>query len=127
MPFNSQYRKRKLPKDSRTIPLPGAKDRGNGEDFGTYFRCWNCGWICNLNRDSLGDSQGGSGEGYLDNGSDNMSGSAGAFSVMEEIGNESISLELAADGTPKNIAHVFESVISGGCPLCGSKNWKGEF
>jgi len=40
---------RKLPKQSRTIPV-----KGGGEDRGRYFRCWNCGFICDTQRDNLG-------------------------------------------------------------------------
>ena len=54
----SQYRNRsRLRNESRTIPLYGSVERGNGLDDGRYFRCWNCGFVCNEDRDSLGGSE----------------------------------------------------------------------
>jgi len=59
------YRSR-IRKESRTIPLYGDADRGNGLDDGRYFRCWNCGFICNIDRDALGGSESRDGISYED-------------------------------------------------------------
>lgn len=59
------YRSR-LRKESRTIPLYGDADRGNGLDDGRYYRCWNCGFVCNIDRDALGDSESRDGLHYED-------------------------------------------------------------
>ena len=53
--------RRKLPKRSRTRPI-----RGKGDDEGKYFRCWNCGFICNKDRDELGDAESNAGDNHLD-------------------------------------------------------------
>ena len=53
--------KRKLAKRSRTLPV-----YGEGADKGKYFRCWNCGWICNVDRDELGDSDSSAGDEHTD-------------------------------------------------------------
>jgi len=36
------------PKRKRTIPL-----YGEGDDKGKWYKCWNCGFPCNIDRDSL--------------------------------------------------------------------------
>lgn len=119
------YKSRTLPKESHTIPLEGNKDRGDGLDYKRWYRCWNCGWICDIDRDALGDGESLSGEGYAD---------ATAFTDpsidnMGVLGGEDavISLELGADGQPKEILHHLQSVISSGCPFCGSLNWLGKY
>ena len=61
----NNYRSR-IRKESRTIPLPAARDRGNGEDDGRYFRCWNCNSICNIDRDALGGPESRDGLSYED-------------------------------------------------------------
>ena len=61
MPVYTRPHKRKLTKRSRTIPV-----YGEGADKGKYFRCWNCGWICNVDRDELGDSDSSSGNDHTD-------------------------------------------------------------
>lgn len=53
--------KRKLIKRSRTLPV-----YGEGDDEGKYFRCCFCGWICNVDRDELGDSESSSGNEHTD-------------------------------------------------------------
>jgi len=61
MPVYTRPHKRKLAKRSRTLPV-----YGEGADKGKYFRCWNCGWVCNVDRDKLGDSDSGSGNEHTD-------------------------------------------------------------
>jgi len=36
-------------------------------------------------------------------------------------------MELGADGEPKKIRHDFKSDVSRGCPLCGSRNYRGDY
>lgn len=50
------YQNSRLPKDKRTIRLRGSLD-----DDGRYFRCWNCGFICDSQRDVLVQNFGGVG------------------------------------------------------------------
>lgn len=51
---HSKYSFRRLPSQKRAIPLYGERD-----DQNKYFRCWNCGFVCDSERDRLhsGDSQ----------------------------------------------------------------------
>lgn len=44
------------------------------------------------------------------------------------INNYHVALELEPDGTTaKGVLHSFESNVTGGCPMCGSKNWRGDY
>lgn len=45
----SIYSHKRLPKEKRTIRL-----YGEGDDTNKYYRCWNCGFPCKTDRDSLG-------------------------------------------------------------------------
>ena len=48
---------RKMSVYKRTMPI-----RGEGEDKDKWFRCWNCGFPCNVERNSLDTGEhGGSG------------------------------------------------------------------
>jgi len=53
---------RNLPtKRSRRLPV-----YGKGDDAGRYYRCWNCGFVCDSKRDSLGGSDSAGGDNHLD-------------------------------------------------------------
>lgn len=115
--------------DARSIPLHGDPDRGDGRDANRYYRCWNCGFICDVERDSqIGHP---SGEDYLESiqASDPNANSARNepnLSMLEDsLENCQIGLKLTQDGTAETVAHTFESVIKAGCPLCGTTSWKG--
>ena len=117
-------RGRRLPKESKTIPLKGNKVRGNGEDFGKYYRCWHCGFTCNVERDSLGDSQSRSGvssELYTPVTYD------GRAVLGGDIQHFHTALETDSDGNPKELWEYYKPVITGGCPMCGSMNWRGDY
>lgn len=43
----------RLPRKKKTNRLPGAF-----EDDGKYYKCWNCGFICNATRDEVGEGSG---------------------------------------------------------------------
>ena len=44
-----EHYSKKLRGDKKTIRIRGVK-----EDTNKYFRCWNCGFVCDSQRDSLG-------------------------------------------------------------------------
>ena len=123
-----RYTKKHRPKESRTIPLPsGNKIQGNGLDYKKLYRCWHCGWVCRTDRDSLGGSRSSSGTAHDDY---NVPSAAEDSNLLVLGGKQDsfcVVLENGADGSPKEIRHSFESVISSGCPLCGCRNWKGEY
>lgn len=121
----SRNRSRKLRKRSRTIPV-----KGFGDDAGKYYRCWYCGFVCNVDRDALGDAETGSGEYHIDfagrsDGSGDSSSPLNTLALMD--GHDVVLLELDSTGTPKTIYHEFQPKPSSGCPSCGSKNWRGDY
>ena len=48
------YQRSRLPREKKVIRIPGSL-----EDDGKFYRCWNCGFICNGNRDVLVGNFGG--------------------------------------------------------------------
>ena len=121
--YDSHYKKTKLPKDSRTIPEQGNRRRGNGLDFGTMYRCWNCNVICRTDRDALGGPRSSDGVTHTDYYEtsdpelDNNIVLKGSFVLMEK----------GADGEAKEITHSFKPEISTGCWFCGTLNWRGDY
>ena len=122
--------KRKLIKRSRTRPV-----YGEGADKGKYFRCWNCGFVCNVDRDQLGDSDSWSGNEHTDYHEDYLYSSYDApddpsrYAVLGgDIGDYYVALNIVTpDGEPELIRHKYTSDISRGCPFCGSTNWRGDY
>jgi len=41
--------------DSSRKSVRGSRNKGSMDDYGKYFRCWNCNTICNIERDGRGD------------------------------------------------------------------------
>lgn len=112
------HRSRKPRKESRTIPLWGTPERGDGLDSGKYYKCWNCGFICNTDRDALGDAQSVSDISYE------------SYDLLDEYGDS-----VADTGGCKHT--IFEGegyttvryipVVNSGCPMCGTLNWRGDY
>lgn len=136
----SVYRKpKKLPlrKRSRTKPIYGT-----GDDEGKYYRCWNCGFVCDASRDKLGDGEAG----------DNHTASSTGDSLylagvrpygkrshlyvgLEDqcclggpIGHYHTAMRLRAEGSTyvENVVHDLKSNVTHGCPFCGTTNWRGD-
>jgi len=148
------YSNKKNPKESRTIPLHGNRVLGNGKDAGVLFKCWYCGFHDRLGRDALGGSASRSGlrhvvptlpstpvEGSLIR----MRGLSNEFVmtklrtrlspvstttptiVLKGSGKTSVGINLLSNGEQEPVHRYYEAVSGIGCPLCGCKNWKGEF
>jgi hypothetical protein len=119
---------RRLPRESRTIPV-----RGFGEEQGEFWHCWYCGFINKEGRTALGDSQSRSGLNYADysvtaKGATGDGDLSSALAVLDsDIEHYQVALELDSNGDPKEISHVLASDISIGCPMCGSLNSRGDF
>lgn len=129
MRFKGNKSHSRIPKDSRRIPIFGDPVRGNGEDHGKWYRCWNCGFICNSDRDALGDSQSRDGRvltdyaQQLDLSAIKPQAMLGGISVVHSVA------EYGADETAKGVrnAIMVSSSASSGCPLCGSLNYRGDY
>ncbi len=125
--------------ESRTTPLFDE----TGQDNGTYYRCWHCGFTCNDERDSLGGEASRNKVTHSDFAQDAhpSSGSFGAetFGDLEDGGIKSASISLRggyqtvsliqvdSSGNPRVPKHLHSVSTSGGCPLCGSANWRGDY
>lgn len=137
-------RGRRPKKDSRTIPIRGNADRGDGEDHGRYYRCWHCGFICNVERDDLGDRHSVSGvthEIYEQKYSTDPNPSAQGGAIhgdndgvplinMTQLGKGPkafVAMENDPAGDPKTIIYNWGPVIAAGCPFCGCRNWRGDY
>jgi len=119
-----RHRSKKLRKESRTYPIYGSDERGDGLDSQRYWRCWNCGFVCDVERDFLGgDEERSQVEPIAYNQTtDDLStaayhceGAAGATQVICE----------AAGGTWSRVRYKPE--VNSGCPFCGTPNWRGDY
>lgn len=117
----------RIRKESRTIPLYGDRERGNGLDDGRYYRCWNCGFICNVDRDALGGPESGDGKSYeaFLIPTDPSLNSVSRLGGSEEPSTVSLALDIAGDTITET--HAIQSVINQGCPFCGTLNWRGDY
>lgn len=126
---------KRTPHDSRTLPVIGE-----GADKGKYYRCWNCGFICDKERDYLGDGTGVTAKEALPASSDGRcslrtnrtlpaspAGTASS-SILATLpvleGPDFVGTVGGSTSVPQNIRYTFEPNVSSGCPFCGSTNWK---
>lgn len=133
-----KYDRRRLPKEKRIRRIFGTASYINGQvvkdQSNNMFRCWNCGFICNTDRNKLGD-----GVGYvIEEVPDfpfilNLGASAYEFPQSNGIQDISLSLEsndtphlmqLNSDRGPVEPMRNFVTTIISGCPNCGCKNYK---
>lgn len=84
------YPRTHLSKQRRTHSVWGAQ-----EDTGKYFSCWNCGFICNVERDQL------------------------------DYGDHARAGIVPTTFTDADGSTLYYPKVTGGCPLCGCKNYKG--
>ncbi len=120
--------KEKLPKQRRTIPIP-ATDGSSGReriDKGNLYRCWHCGFICDIRRDELTD------EGRRGTSSAVFEGiapfgpygrGADAIQLDPGVGVDSTLMEQDSAGDNRTI-YSHRTVSAVGCPLCGSRAWR---
>lgn len=113
--------KSRLRKDSRTIAVWGSPERGDGLDHNKWYRCWNCGFLNNVDRNALGDSQSMDGlviTEYAPN----------VYGGELRLGDTLIAQKLDGDGNPiQTIRRNLRPISESGCSLCGSLNWRGDY
>jgi len=126
MPVYTRARKILPKKRSRTMPV-----FGKGEDEGKYYRCWDCHFVCDKDRDSLGDSTTKGGDKHLDALTpvvNDIGGNTSNQAVLGGcIGHYHVAAKIGADGNPIQVWHNFTSNVTRGCPNCGSTNWRGDY
>jgi len=132
------YRQGRLPRQKRTIKIFGAAAYIDGrvvkDQSSNLFKCWNCGFICNTDRDKLGDGVGYRIEDQVDTSpldlaaaalqypQSNASEKAIIISVDEIT--PPLLMQLDSEGNPVTIMHNLSQVVYEGCPMCGSKAYK---
>ncbi|MHC4397712.1 MAG: hypothetical protein ACYS1A_18875 [Planctomycetota bacterium] len=134
--FRGNIKRSRLPKESRTLPIYGDPIRGDGLDAGIYYRCWHCGFLCNSDRDALGDSQSRSGVRHNDYaqqpdpGYDYAQNEAGISKKNKTavLGDAVMAAKNDSDDAPKFVGNaIMVSERLSGCPFCGCKNWRGDY
>jgi hypothetical protein len=98
--------------------------RGSFEDNGKYIRCWNCGFIVNIDRD-LGDAEhSGNYETDVSIQAQGLAmGGTNPVSIMEELDTIGTIIENGADGNPITDYYTPRlPEVSRGCPFCGCVN-----
>lgn len=121
--FRGNVSKTRIRHDSRTIPIYGDPERGDGLDAGVWFRCWHCGWLNSTRQNALGDSQSRDGIVLKD------------YAQVRDDGRGQLVLgkgaavqELNGAGEPIPAGHALMiSQSSFGCSLCGTLNWRGDY
>lgn len=116
--------KHRLKKDARSFPYKRGGAQRYDENPLKLWKCWNCGFICDEDRDD--HSQGTAGDNQTVNATIAFGGNGlDGMIVAGEIGKEAVMMEQDADGNNLVIEHIFTSIITKGCPQCGTTNYKG--
>lgn len=113
------YSTTRLPKRKRTIALPGSF-----EDSGKWVRCWNCGFIVNVDRDLGNQESAGNYETdfYFEAVSPAGSGESPII-VMDTLDQVGPCIVNGLDGDPVTDYYTPRMPqVSKGCPLCGCAN-----
>ena len=133
-----RYRPGRLPRQKRTIAIFGAASYIDGrvvkDQSDKLFRCWNCGFICNTDRDKLGDGVGYRIEDQVDLAPLDLAEAAieypqsNASEMAITISIDEVStpllMKLDSEGNPVTVMHNLSQVVYEGCPLCGCMNYK---
>ncbi len=123
---------RKVRGDSKTIQRRYKShriDKDQVED--NLYKCWFCGFNCNIDREQLGKRNSKNHISYSDfqTPSDPMDGDElSGLIVLGGVLNAFVGMELSADGITENvIRHDLYPSSKTGCPLCGTLNWLGKY
>ena len=133
-----QYDLRRLPKEKRTRRIWGAASyiggRVVGDQSDNLYRCWNCGFVCNSDRDKTGDGVGYKVTDEVDQPvALNLGGSAHEFPNSDNTRDVKLCFDTIHDihlvaldsaGDLQTVVHNNTQVVTSGCPLCGSRNYK---
>lgn len=114
---------RKIRKEARTRPIPGHYDYGDGRDAGRYYRCWNCGFPCDVERDELG------GPDDRSKISSQIYSQVDQYGATSDLANHTIydSDYAGPDGTTyPSWDKRYKPKVGSGCPMCGTLNWMGK-
>ncbi len=119
-----RHKTRKVRKDSRTYPIYGSNERGDGRDNDRYYHCWYCGFVCDVERDFIGGAEERSSIALIAYNQVTDDGTTAAYHCEGAHGADQTECE-AAGGTWSQTRYKPE--VDSGCPHCGSPNWRGDF
>ena len=123
----TRHRTRPYRKRSRTIPVYGDPDRGDGRDAGVIYRCWYCDQINTVGKQALGGAESGSGAVH-DDYSGNPIGINGGTATIGGIGHTFVAQKNGSDGQPQGVTNAIKMSDGGtGCSHCGTFNWRGDY
>lgn len=114
--------KTRIKKEKRVRALRGA-----GDDSNKLFRCWNCGFTCNTDRDIYGDTASENPLSYriypINQTHSGRFQGLGATLIGDN--GDAVLMKLDANGNIVSTnPHNYFPVVSVGCPFCGTLNWK---
>lgn len=116
-----RYRTRPVHGQKRSIPLnEGDPHKADDTDYKNWYRCWNCGFRVKYGRDSLGGERSQSGVGQ----EEYTPLPDQPISVVGGLDGSLVAQKLDAAGNPLTSRVYYKATVSGGCPLCGTVNWK---
>lgn len=126
-----RYRHVRISREARTRLLTDQTPQHKGDvDGGKYYKCWNCGQICNDKRHALAGANSGHGITYRDYSRQSAGiipgNSYTAMSLLRRVQWSMVSARLNSDGNAKTVVHSYRTTMNG-CPLCGSLNWRGDY
>ncbi len=136
--MKARFHTHKLRKRSRSLPVKGQVD-----ERGKAYRCWNCGFVCIEGRDALAGSDDRSNVIPTDY-TEKYPSATGIFSGTEGLSADGVTplqllaisggamgrvvtLKLGSDGEPIPLYHAHRAKVTSGCPFCGTKNWRGDY
>ena len=125
MPSYSKYneiRRHPVPKRKRSIKIAGS-----GEDDGKWYRCWNCGFINNVDRNLTGDGNGNAYEigvipSTYPNGQTSHGDTGTPLSINMNLHGRFVMLNTT--GLIFSERHNVGSYAERGCSFCGCENYR---
>jgi hypothetical protein len=97
-------------------------DYGGVKEANRYYHCRNCGFIVDSQKVSTGDGSGAYSQIYT------VAAEGTYFDQRLYIDGPlmlgTLVVDYSADGNVLPVKRETEMTVSGGCPLCGSRNWK---
>ena len=118
------HKSRKLRKQSRKYPIYGASERGDGRASNRYFKFWNLGLVCDVERDFLGGADERSRITPIAYNQTEDDLSTAKYHCQGAAGKDQTTCE-AAGGTWSR--QRYEPTVESGCPFCGTPNWRGDY
>lgn len=117
---HTKYIVTRTPRKKRAMPL-----YGEGDDAGKYYRCWNCGFINNIDVATVGEGKGNSNAVLEYDGLTPGSYGTGDCVNLTLDNLHSIALMRSdSSGNPIQPDAPRYTVITGGCRFCGCMNYR---